>query len=230
MFGFDDDFMGFMLTNDAHDDAEREEKEKALEEERKKLEQERQEELYKSSALFPDDDEEEDYDEDSDYDDGDYYDDDEDSDYDDEDERDNGEMTIAEIRNLMTILGIRKNNPADEEEEDEDVDDEDEDNENENQNEEEEGNKYKYKALLLGFDYHCEEDYLKHIKKGDTFLLIPEPENPYDHNAIAAYKEGELRAYVMRADAKRLHNVVKEPTECYVTLVSFNSVYVGFDV
>lgn len=229
MFGFDDDFTGFMLTNDAHDDAEREEREKALEEERKKLEQEKQEELYKSSALFPDDDEEEDYDEDSDYDDGDYDEDDEDSDYDD-DERDNGEMTIAEIRNLMTILGIRKNNPADEEEEDEDVDDEDEDNENENQNEEEEGNKYKYKALLLGFDYHCEEDYLKHIKKGDTFLLIPEPENPYDHNAIAAYKEGELRAYVMRADAKRLHNVVKEPTECYVTLVSFNSVYVGFDV
>ncbi len=217
MFGFDDDFMGFMLTNDAHDDAEREEKEKALEEERKKLEQEKQEELYKSSALFPDDDDE------------DYGDDDEDSDYDDEDERDNGEMTIAEIRNLMTILGIRKNNPADEEEDDEE-DDEDEDNENENQNEEEEGDKYKYKALLLGFDYHCEEDYLKHIKKGDTFLLIPEPENPYDHNAIAAYKEGELRAYVMRADAKRLHNVVKEPTECYVTLVSFNSVYVGFDV
>ena len=101
---------------------------------------------------------------------------------------------------------------------------------NENQNEDEEGDKYQYKALLLGFDYHCEEDYLKHIKKGDTFLLIPEPENPYDHNAIAAYKEGELRAYVMRADAKRLHNVVKEPTECYVTLVSFNSVYVGFDV
>ena len=193
------------------------------------MEQERQEGLYKSSALFPDDDEEEDYDEDSDYEDEDYDEDDEDSDYDD-DERDNGEMTIAEIRNLMTILGIRKNNPADEEEEDEDVDDEDEDNENENQNEEEEGNKYKYKALLLGFDYHCEEDYLKHIKKGDTFLLIPEPENPYDHNAIAAYKEGELRAYVMRADAKRLHNVVKEPTECYVTLVSFNSVYVGFDV
>jgi hypothetical protein len=216
MFGFDDDFMGFMLTNDAHDDAEREEKEKALEEERKKLEQEKQEELYKSSALFPDDDDE------------DYGDDDEDSDYDDEDERDNGEMTIAEIRNLMTILGIRKNNPADEEEDDEE-DDEDEDNENENQNEEE-GDKYKYKALLLGFDYHCEEDYLKHIKKGDTFLLIPEPENPYDHNAIAAYKEGELRAYVMRADAKRLHNVVKEPTKCYVTLVSFNSVYVGFDV
>ena len=216
MFGFDDDFMGFMLTNDAHDDAEKEEK--ALEEERKKLEQEKQEELYKSSALFPDDDDE------------DYGDDDEDSDYDDEDERDNGEMTIAEIRNLMTILGIRKNNPADEEEEDEDVDDEDEDNENENQNEEEEGNKYQYKALLLGFDYHCKEDYLKHIKKGDTFLLIPEPENPHDHNAIAAYKEGELRAYVMRADAKRLHNVVKEPTECYVTLVSFNSVYVGFDV
>ena len=228
MFGFDDDFMGFMLTNDAHDDAEREEK--ALEEERKKLEQEKQEELYKSSALFPDDDdEEEDEDEDSDYEDEDYDEDDEDSDYDD-DERDNGEMTIAEIRNLMTILGIRKNNPADEEEEDEDVDDEDEDNENENQNEEEVGNKYQYKALLLGFDYHCEEDYLKHIKKGDTFLLIPEPENPYDHNAIAAYKEGELRAYVMRADAKRLHNVVKEPTECYVTLVSFNSVYVGFDV
>ncbi len=216
MFGFDDDFMGFMLTNDAHDDAEREEKEKALAEERKRLEQEKQEELYKSSALFPDDDDE------------DYGDDDEDSDYDDEDERDNGEMTIAEIRNLMTILGIRKNNPADEEEDDEE-DDEDEDNENENQNEEE-GDKYKYKALLLGFDYHCEEDYLKHIKKGDTFLLIPEPENPYDHNAIAAYKEGELRAYVMRADAKRLHNVVKEPTECYVTLVSFNSVYVGFDV
>ena len=216
MFGFDDDFTGFMLTNDAHDDAEREEREKALEEERKKLEQEKQEELYKSSALFPDDDEEEDYDEDSDYDD---------------DERDNGEMTIAEIRNLMTILGIRKNNPDDEEEDDEgEEEDEDEDNENENQNEEEEGNKYKYKALLLGFDYHCEEDYLKHIKKGDTFLLIPEPENPYDHNAIAAYKEGELRAYVMRADAKRLHNVVKEPTECYVTLVSFNSVYVGFDV
>ena len=228
MFGFDDDFMGFMLTNDAHDDAEREEKEKALEEERKRLEQERQEELYKSSALFPDDDEEEDYDEDSDYDDGDYDEDDEDSDYDD-DERDNGEMTIAEIRNLMTILGIRKNNPADEEEEDE-GEEEDEDEDNENQNEDEEGNKYKYKALLLGFDYHCEEDYLKHIKKGDTFLLIPEPENPYDHNAIAAYKEGELRAYVMRADAKRLHNVVKEPTECYVTLVSFNSVYVGFDV
>ena len=228
MFGFDDDFMGFMLTNDAHDDAEREEREKALEEERKKLEQERQEELYKSSALFPDDDEEEDYDEDSDYDDGDYDEDDEDSDYDD-DERDNGEMTIAEIRNLMTILGIRKNNPADEEEEDE-GEEEDEDEDNENQNEDEEGNKYKYKALLLGFDYHCEEDYLKHIKKGDTFLLIPEPENPYDHNAIAAYKEGELRAYVMRADAKRLHNVVKEPTECYVTLVSFNSVYVGFDV
>lgn len=228
MFGFDDDFTGFMLTNDAHDDAEREEREKALEEERKKLEQEKQEELYKSSALFPDDDEEEDEDEDSDYEDEDYDEDDEDSDYDD-DERDNGEMTIAEIRNLMTILGIRKNNPADEEEDDEE-DDEDEDNENENQNEEEEGDKYKYKALLLGFDYHCEEDYLKHIKKGDTFLLIPEPENPYDHNAIAAYKEGELRAYVMRADAKRLHNVVKEPKECYVTLVSFNSVYVGFDV
>lgn len=206
MFGFDDDFTGFMLTNDAHDDAEREEREKALEEERKKLEQEKQEELYKSSALFPDDDDE------------DYGDDDEDSDYDDEDERDNGEMTIAEIRNLMTILGIRKNNPDDEEEDDEgEEEDEDED-------------KYQYKALLLGFDYHCEEDYLKHIKKGDTFLLIPEPENPYDHNAIAAYKEGELRAYVMRADAKRLHNVVKEPTECYVTLVSFNSVYVGFDV
>ena len=219
MFGFDDDFTGFMLTNDAHDDAEREEREKALEEERKKLEQEKQEELYKSSALFPDDDDE------------DYGDDDEDSDYDDEDERDNGEMTIAEIRNLMTILGIRKNNPDDEEEDDEgEEEDEDEDNENENQNEDEEGDKYQYKALLLGFDYHCEEDYLKHIKKGDTFLLIPEPENPYDHNAIAAYKEGELRAYVMRADAKRLHNVVKEPTECYVTLVSFNSVYVGFDV
>ena len=217
MFGFDDDFTGFMLTNDAHDDAEREEKEKALEEERKKLEQEKQEELYKSSALFPDDDDE------------DYGDDDEDSDYDDEDERDNGEMTIAEIRNLMTILGIRKNNPDDEEEDDE-GEEEDEDEDNENQNEDEEGDKYQYKALLLGFDYHCEEDYLKHIKKGDTFLLIPEPENPYDHNAIAAYKEGELRAYVMRADAKRLHNVVKEPTECYVTLVSFNSVYVGFDV
>lgn len=217
MFGFDDDFTGFMLTNDAHDDAEREEREKALEEERKKLEQEKQEELYKSSALFPDDDDE------------DYGDDDEDSDYDDEDERDNGEMTIAEIRNLMTILGIRKNNPDDEEEDDE-GEEEDEDEDNENQNEDEEGDKYQYKALLLGFDYHCEEDYLKHIKKGDTFLLIPEPENPYDHNAIAAYKEGELRAYVMRADAKRLHNVVKEPTECYVTLVSFNSVYVGFDV
>ena len=28
MFGFDDDFTGFMLTNDAHDDAEREEKER----------------------------------------------------------------------------------------------------------------------------------------------------------------------------------------------------------
>lgn len=217
MFGFDDDFTGFMLTNDAHDDAEREEREKALEEERKKLEQEKQEELYKSSALFPDDDDE------------DYGDDDEDSDYDDEDERDNGEMTIAEIRNLMTILGIRKNNPDDEEEDDE-GEEEDEDEDNENQNEDEEGDKYQYKALLLGFDYHCEEDYLKHIKKGDTFLLIPEPENPYDHNAIAAHKEGELRAYVMRADAKRLHNVVKEPTECYVTLVSFNSVYVGFDV
>ena len=217
MFGFDDDFTGFMLTNDAHDDAEREEREKALEEERKKLEQEKQEELYKSSALFPDDDDE------------DYGDDDEDSDYDDEDVRDNGEMTIAEIRNLMTILGIRKNNPDDEEEDDE-GEEEDEDEDNENQNEDEEGDKYQYKALLLGFDYHCEEDYLKHIKKGDTFLLIPEPENPYDHNAIAAYKEGELRAYVMRADAKRLHNVVKEPTECYVTLVSFNSVYVGFDV
>ena len=228
MFGFDDVFMGFMLTNDAHDDAEREEKEKALEEERKKLEQERQEELYKSSALFPDDDEEEDEDEDSDYEDEDYNEDDEDSDYDD-DERDNGETTIAEIRNLMTILGIRKNNPDDEEEDDE-GEEEDEDEDNENQNEDEEGDKYQYKALLLGFDYHCEEDYLKHIKKGDTFLLIPEPENPYDHNAIAAYKEGELRAYVMRADAKRLHNVVKEPTECYVTLVSFNSVYVGFDV
>lgn len=224
MFGFDDDFMGFMLTNDAHDDAEREEREKALEEERKRLEQEKQEELYKKSALFPDDDEEEDEDEDSDY----YDEDDEDSDSDD-DERDNGEMTIAEIRNLMTILGIRKNNPVDEEEDDED-DEEDEDEDNENHNEDEEGNKYKYKALLLGFDYHCEEDYLKHIRKGDTFLLIPEPENPYDHNAIAAYKEGELRAYVMRADAKRLHNVVKEPTECYVTLVSFNSVYVGFNV
>ena len=167
--------------------------------------------------MFPDDDDE------------DYGDDDEDSDYDDEDERDNGEMTIAEIRNLMTILGIRKNNPDDEEEDDE-GEEEDEDEDNENQNEDEEGDKYQYKALLLGFDYHCEEDYLKHIKKGDTFLLIPEPENPYDHNAIAAYKEGELRAYVMRADAKRLHNVVKEPTECYVTLVSFNSVYVGFDV
>ena len=217
MFGLDDDFTGFMLTNDAHDDAEREEREKALEEERKKLEQEKQEELYKSSALFPDDDDE------------DYGDDDEDSDYDDEDERDNGEMTIAEIRNLMTILGRRKNNPDDEEEDDE-GEEEDEDEDNENQNEDEEGDKYQYKALLLGFDYHCEEDYLKHIKKGDTFLLIPEPENPYDHNAIAAYKEGELRAYVMRADAKRLHNVVKEPTECYVTLVSFNSVYVGFDV
>ena len=228
MFGFDDDFMGFMLTNDAHDDAEREEKEKALEEERKKLEQEKQEELYKSSALFPDDEEEEDEDEDSDYEDEDYDEDDEDSDYDD-DERDNGEMTIAEIRNLMTILGIRKNIPDDEEEDDE-GEEEDEDEDNENQNEDEEGDKYQYKALLLGFDYHCEEDYLKHIKKGDTFLLIPEPENPYDHNAIAAYKEGELRAYVMRADAKRLHNVVKEPTECYVTLVSFNSVYVGFDV
>jgi len=224
MFGFDDDFTGFILTNDAHDDAEREEREKALEEERKRLEQEKQEELYKKSALFPDDDEEEDEDEDSDY----YDEDDEDSDSDD-DERDNGEMTIAEIRNLMTILGIRKNNPVDEEEDDED-DEEDEDEDNENHNEDEEGNKYKYKALLLGFDYHCEEDYLKHIRKGDTFLLIPEPENPYDHNAIAAYKEGELRAYVMRADAKRLHNVVKEPTECYVTLVSFNSVYVGFNV
>lgn len=85
------------------------------------------------------------------------------------------------------------------------------------------------KVLLLGFSYHCDEDYLKRIKKDDVFVLVPEPENNVDKHAIAAYKNGLLRAYVMKEHAKKLSGIIKAPTECYVENVSDSAVWVRIE-
>ena len=85
-------------------------------------------------------------------------------------------------------------------------------------------------ALLLGFSYHCDEDYLKQVQEGDVFVLVPEPENEVDRYAIAAYRKGQKRAYVMKADARRLADVIKVPTECYVVKVTESSVRVRIEV
>ena len=85
-------------------------------------------------------------------------------------------------------------------------------------------------ALLLGFSYHCDEDYLEQIQKGDVFVLVPEPENEVDPCAIAAYRKGQKRAYVMKADARRLADIIKVPTECYVVKVAESSVRVKIEV
>ena len=84
--------------------------------------------------------------------------------------------------------------------------------------------------MLLGFSYHCDEDYLEQIQKGDVFVLVPEPENEVDPCAIAAYRKGQKRAYVMKADARRLADIIKVPTECYVLKVAESSVRVKIEV
>ena len=96
--------------------------------------------------------------------------------------------------------------------------------------EEEEKKEKALTALLLGFSYHCDEDYLKQVQKGDVFVLVPEPENEVDPYAIAAYRKGQKRAYVMKADARRLADVIKTPTECYVVKVTESSVRVRIEV
>lgn len=85
-------------------------------------------------------------------------------------------------------------------------------------------------ALLLGFSYHCDEDYLEQVQKGDVFVLVPEPENEVDPYAIAAYRKRQKRAYVMKADARRLADIIKVPTECYVVKVAESSVRVRIEV
>ena len=49
------------------------------------------------------------------------------------------------------------------------------------------------------------------------------------HDDIAAYKNGLLRAYVMKEHAKNLSGIIKAPTECYVENVSDSGVWVRID-
>lgn len=50
-----------------------------------------------------------------------------------------------------------------------------------------------------------------------------------DKHAIAAYKNGLLRAYVMKEHAKKLSGIIKAPTECYVENVSDSGVWVRIE-
>lgn len=77
---------------------------------------------------------------------------------------------------------------------------------------------------IAGFKHHDGPSIIKHLNEGDKLFLIPEPDNPYDPNAVKIYTyidcQDFMLGYVPKAIAKEipLHN-----SRAYISKLNPNS-------
>ena len=55
-------------------------------------------------------------------------------------------------------------------------------------------------SSIAGFQYYQGEFFWEQLSVGDELLLIREPDNPYDENAVAIYWEGIKLGYLPRVE------------------------------
>ena len=68
----------------------------------------------------------------------------------------------------------------------------------------------------LSFDEATEaaEQFVAGLKKGQQVMLVAEPENPIDQNAIAAYIDYERIGYIDKEETEELHPLLDENHQC----------------
>ena len=73
-------------------------------------------------------------------------------------------------------------------------------------------NKFKDLAnvLIVGLNHHNVNETIDLSRHQDSIKLIPEPENPYDSNAIAAKLNGTTVGHVSRLHTARVHEILKK--------------------
>lgn len=59
-------------------------------------------------------------------------------------------------------------------------------------------------SALAGFQYYSAASRWADMKVGDTLVLVREPENPYDRNAIRVEWQGEKLGYLPRAENREV--------------------------
>ena len=71
-------------------------------------------------------------------------------------------------------------------------------------------------GVHLNFDEATEaaEQFLAGLKKGQQVILVAEPENPVDQNAIAAYIDYERIGYIDKEETDELHPLLDENHQC----------------
>ena len=71
-------------------------------------------------------------------------------------------------------------------------------------------------GVHLNFDEATEaaEQFLAGLKKGQQVILVAEPENPVDQNAIAAYIDYERIGYIDNEETDELHPLLDENHQC----------------
>jgi len=68
------------------------------------------------------------------------------------------------------------------------------------------------RVYIAGFQYHKGTEFRESIKVGDHLSLFAEPDNPYDHYAVAFHWNGHHIGYVPRKENKHLSRMLRQ--EC----------------
>jgi len=83
-----------------------------------------------------------------------------------------------------------------------------------------------HEFFIAGVQHHRINDVLHKMEEGNNLLLVPEPTNPYDPNAVrieyATFEEQTMIGYVPKKFSSEVSAaiVIGKPLECVVTLLN----------
>ena len=69
-------------------------------------------------------------------------------------------------------------------------------------------NTYLLHCFIAGLQYYDILEIWKSLKIGDRVELIPEPENPYDHNAVMVLCRGKQLGYLPRSENRHIARIL----------------------
>lgn len=81
---------------------------------------------------------------------------------------------------------------------------------------------------ILGMKYTGNQSVVEDIMPDDSVLLIPEPENPHDENAIRVELNGVKIGYVARSDAQHILPLMETRLDAKVCFPIYKDCIYGY--
>lgn len=80
----------------------------------------------------------------------------------------------------------------------------------------------KEQFYIAGFKFHEGMLKIEDIDEDDTVTLVPDPDNPYDENAIEVQHEGDMIGFVPKAVNQNLTHIFEKNSEWPGSVIESN--------